>query len=342
MTLTTPQALQAAADRNPGCVTTAHMLVDCLYEAGRFADAVKPACRLIALEPDEPSHRGLLVDVLRNAEGEVKCGRCEGKGKIVTTIRGAMHRTGGCPVCDGSGTASNGFAAWAEFVECQQEIAQLEIDTDSEEHRVGMCSPYCNLCPRLERLRKRERDLLGKYGKQWFGEWAVLGSSQANLSGDYTMFTPGCTIAKVENGLVSRVRCTLATWVGGECERCVERNRVTFMVDPGPCRSCGGRHGTVGRTPGIGPQVCRDWPIEAVEIVGKEPHQQVGEGAWHWAYVNDIRITNFSYLIPNEIMRCGLNHNNGVEMFPTRQAALNAAALARGRAKARESKEDGR
>lgn len=97
---------------------------------------------------------------------------------------------------------------------------------------------------------------------------------------EYEQVAP-CPEAIVRRGFVHTVVCTLADWVGGECERCggsgmSEREYHGVTDSDGGCPTCSG----TGRTSGIGPAVVRSHPVEAVRVTDREPFES--EGTWSW------------------------------------------------------------
>ncbi len=72
-----------------------------------------------------------------------------------------------------------------------------------------------------------------------------------------------------DRGFVAEVRCTLATWRGGDCERCRGERWVgsTTRGIREQCLLCRGS----GTTPGIGGQVMARWPVEVVRATCREP-----------------------------------------------------------------------
>lgn len=165
----------------------------------------------------------------------------------------------------------NGEEARADFIEVQLRLAEIEHDTTGNEwHETGLCSPYCELCPELRRLNDRESHLWG----HGFGGMETpdgLQSIAMHIVGESFLRT-----GIVSRGFVSAVRCTLADWVGGECQRCAGHGDIigdstgwTF-----PCEDCKGE----GRTPAYGPRIVAGQPVEEVRTERVASHA----GGWHW------------------------------------------------------------
>jgi hypothetical protein len=85
-------------------------------------------------------------------------------------------------------------------------------------------------------------------------------------------------IYTVARGFVSEVRCTLAEWCGGVCERC----GGTWETQETGRQSC--EHCQVAGYPrGIGPAVVRSHPVTSVRLAGVDPVEIAGTAdAWEW------------------------------------------------------------
>lgn len=78
----------------------------------------------------------------------------------------------------------------------------------------------------------------------------------------------------VSGGFLERVECELADWCGGICGRCILGREIGRMSDGSYSRECIFCSGT-GRTPGIGPRLVREHPVERVDLSGVVTHSIV-------------------------------------------------------------------
>lgn len=220
--------------------------------------------------PGEDAPRLVWADWLEENAGTVACAACKGEGKIGVGNNGNPYMAT-CDECNGSRRVSDGRAELAAFVRVQVRIAELNRGYQESGHSSG--GPMRG-CVETSKLIARERELwpavhqhlpIGscfENSARWTGE---AGESR------------GHPLILIRRGLPAVVRCTLAEWMGGTCERCGGA-RLVQRVPPREanydamgsvenCPACGG----TGRTPGIGPRLAQRWPIVAVEVTNREP-----------------------------------------------------------------------
>ena len=232
----------------------------------------------ICENPFDNTPRLVFADWLDEQPSTVPCAECNGSGvPFIKPIRHNMweerqpdgtirrfskiprpdYRIRRCESCGGSGSVSNGNAERAEFIRLQIELAA-----------------GCDPCPKCGALRARERELWDSVRSSFqTRNWTVnLNESQGIIA---AMVADGLiepvTHLVVARGFVSAVRCTLADWAGGTCERCGGRGsywpvgREAGGPAPGPwedCYACG----KSGRTPARGPRIVAEQPVERVEV----------------------------------------------------------------------------
>lgn len=164
----------------------------------------------------------------------------------------------------------HGEAERAEFIRLQ-----IELVSHPAHHTAD------SGCP----LRRRERELLSKHWHVWIGDldaYAACGNRDAFPHGGDS--SPQHVVMTFRRGFVAEVRCRLIDWIGGECERCDvatgdrpyvdfcpkcgkrgvwdEGSRYCHSCGPQPCPRCSG----TGRTPGHGPAIVAQQPIQDVEF----------------------------------------------------------------------------
>lgn len=188
----------------------------------------------------------------------------------------------------------------SEFIRVQCELAHFGEDDLKEQkpHWIPVCEPGYRRWERAQALRRRERGLLEKYHREFFPPprgffpttMTVSGPQDGSLcwissneSGVLINFT-------VRRGFVAEVRCRLADWIGGECERCggggtIERRTYAFepegrAVGWDDCEPCEG----TGRTPGIGPRLVREHPVERVVVARAFAHYHFDSVANEWTF----------------------------------------------------------
>jgi uncharacterized protein (TIGR02996 family) len=168
----------------------------------------------------------------------------------------------------------NGQEERADFIEVQLEIARrcdgFTAPPLSEEMRLKL--------EEIQPLRDVEKDLFHSFGWPWATDgappgWfddlpAPQGRMCVALSWEY--YAEPFPIYTVTRGFVSEIRCTLAEWCGGVCERCdgwtfdTQHDERTGRTDHVACQTCN----QTGRTPGIGPAVVRSQPVTSVRLAG--------------------------------------------------------------------------
>ena len=152
----------------------------------------------------------------------------------------------------------NGQPERAEFIRVQIELASMDWDYERDERDDRKYAHYAA-------LRGRERELLstmldtssnGRRASTMAGYlWAkeVLGRHVAVWPHTF------------RRGFVAEVTCTLADWMGKECQRCGglgALDRGSLKIMPGFCFVC---HGT-SRVGGHGPAIVKAAPLEVVRL----------------------------------------------------------------------------
>lgn len=283
----TARALLATVRDNPSDKIARKVYADAIEEAGDEEGAHLQ--RAIA-EPHNDGHRFALADVLERTAGTVKL--CVGmhrhdgekfpliSGGVAWDAHGVIHRANPKQPhhhCDEKCRVSDGRKEWAAFIRVQCELA-----TDQEP-----CNDWCNNglntcdeCRNRDKLRARERELWPAVR----GRFEGYGVEPCYQTGLMVHQPPDGEIVQrstvlIRRGLPSVVRCTLAGWMGGECERC--NSRGWYEREPGDgemnCFSCRG----TGRTTGIGPRLAQRWPIERVEVTDAVIHPSGGNSTYY-------------------------------------------------------------
>lgn len=224
----------------------------------------------VRANPGEDAPRLVYADWLEENAGTVACGACKGEGKIGVGNNGNPYMAK-CDECNGSACVSDGRAELAEFVRVQVELAVEHSDCGTKGY--GPCGKRC------EELRTRERELAVEIDSA-FGELPLYWTT------DQIPLAKGIIVRR---GLPAVVRCTLAEWMGGECQNCGGFGEFRRRYDngdgpEGPCPDCGGKWNSgpfddrddywdrgTGRTPGIGPRLAQRWPVVAVEVADVSP-----------------------------------------------------------------------
>lgn len=177
--------------------------------------------------------------------------------------------------------------------ECGQcdraEFIRMQVELAAEHQVLGNCRAWrdendemdmdCGCCPACQ-LRILADELLAVHEAEWLAEEMGLIWVVKNI--------PPVKVAW-KRGFVSQIECTLAVWRGRTCERCSGKGWIGYHSDD-PERggdSCPTCHG-VGRTGGIGPQLVRRAPVEAVVVTDKRPHEDrdsLSHGFfWHYGW----------------------------------------------------------
>ncbi len=167
----------------------------------------------ILADPEDDTPRLVFADWLDENEASVTCERCDGTG---CTFCGGEDRDyhsscNECNRCDGSGFVSNGYAAKADLIRIQCELAK-------HWHGVGDCScrqlidKYdCDNCltwERTEELRDRERELFASLPLElpdgFFRCVSTVAYMYSRLRSD--------PLAVYDRGFVDSVSCPWDAW----------------------------------------------------------------------------------------------------------------------------------
>ena len=136
----------------------------------------------------------------------------------------------------------------------------------------------------------------------------------------------------VKRGFVAEIHCRLTDWMGSDiCEGCYNSEEHGPAGHGNWKRSeCPCCHGT-GTTPGIGPALVRQQPVEVVRITDKRPLGASADGFFGWEAPHRHR--EESHQLPGTIFRLLPRRNDDVSncrLYPSleaAQAALSAALL---------------
>lgn len=233
----------------------------------------------ICENPADDTPRLVFADWLEENAGTIPCQNCDGRGEQTErefvsnglSIEGWIHdpkdRTMTHMACKGSGSVPDGKAAHAQFIrdcvwmhtnhtDCPVRLVDLEYGRPVP-LRCGSCE-YCAARRRAEKFYAKHIWLPGVNYAVCFDPSPLDGPMPTG---------PGLTLT-VSRGFVSTVRCRLADWVGGPCERCggtgFPGGEPSHMMahSPSLCRHCN----ATGRTPGHGPRIVAEQPVERVEV----------------------------------------------------------------------------
>lgn len=271
--------------------------------------------RAILADPADDTVRLAYADWLQENAAAVPCRDCGGGGRWRDS-----RMPGGdtdCGRCHGVGTFPDGRAERAEFVRVQIELASMPAYRYVRDD-IDWSDPWLSSeCKRAIQLRRRERDLFHAHSAAWFDGFDSVGLAPTN--------TTAATSAVVARGFVAEIRCTTATFLGGECERCGGRGRVyspqAYSFD-NKCDTC---HGT-GRTEGIAAEVFSRFPVERVTLSDLQPTGPIqhGQQIGYWFYPRrDVPPELWDHL---EFDRKGVAAV--VAFYHTREAALAALSAA--------------
>lgn len=222
-----------------------------------------------------------------------------------------------------------GDGARAAFIRVQVELAN-HPGMNCGTMYCGRQEGYCDECLHYRALQKRERELWLVHSADWFSDITRLPLNVPPAG--YVEMRPGDTAAIVRRGFVDEVRVSLAQWTGGElCEGCYNSEEHGPAGNGNWKRSeCPHCHGT-GHTPGIGPALVRQQPVEAVRITDKRPVQPHGH-LWFWNGPEGLG-ARVADTLPREIIKLmnavhGHGHDSASAHFPTEQAAQDALSQA--------------
>ena len=317
-----------------------------------MTDTERGLMNAILENPGDDLAREVYADWMTENDRDVECGRCRGSGHDFDSQ--GEFTVQWCPTCSGSGRVSNGSGLRAEFIRVQVELAdtccsKAFFSTHGggpyDCRAMGLFSQMCTQCQRREPLRKRERELWKALEKP-FTELLPGRKHGVSIVSRIARLTPeergGAIVYEFSRGFPSRVLCSFEVWCGGECE--------DYGITDHTTDSCWRCLGT-GRESGIGPQVCREWPIEGVGITGREPQGGEFLSIPDWSWVLDpseddlIPMEPRQHFLPRfiwDLLEGYMTKPSArvrARRYPTRQAALdalNAAALKWGQAKAKE------
>jgi uncharacterized protein (TIGR02996 family) len=206
----------------------------------------------------------------------------------------------------------------AKFICAQIELAKIDAQRP---RAVPMTADNEAFWQRRQHLKAEQKRLWGLL------DLGIGHGVQCVLNRTYreTSLSPNQVYAVYERGFVSELRCTLAEFMGGDCERCrVRRGREGYLVHKRAYDDCPQCNGT-GRVPGLAETIFRDHPVMTVMLTDVEP-QESGFG-WWFGFENGVR-NELRHCLPNEIMEYNLQERGGSKYFPTREAAIAAKSRA--------------
>jgi uncharacterized protein (TIGR02996 family) len=288
----------------------------------------------VVAAPEDDLPREVYADWLDENPTDT-CYRCAGVGsnRVAVDRYHTKFQQMTCSDCSGSGRVSNGNAERAEFIRIQIEIAKQPV------HENGGCevcgdSPivgrWCVGClperDRLEALRARERALIDRHAAEWFWRppgFEVTTDPPGRFAGGSWLF--------VRRGWPDEVRVpTLATWCGGECQRC-DPPGSGYRGEGESRWFCG--HCRWGQAEGIGREVCKRHPVQVVRVSDKAPHRD-RLGIYQWS-ATGLEMVPESAELPDDLFTAmeGLAGQLGANVleFDTADAAnelLSRALLA--------------
>lgn len=149
----------------------------------------------VIADPDDDTPRLVMSDWLEEHDGDKPCGDCDGKGWLWDDSGGNIGVQAHCFNCSSTGRVPNGFAARAEFIRVQIELAMWRNDL---EYRLENMS-----FDKQDQLRRREQELLREFGEQWVRQvidWQVSGVRVDPNSG-------------FSRGFITEITCTWDDWL---------------------------------------------------------------------------------------------------------------------------------
>jgi len=230
--------------------------------------------RTILDTPLDDAPRLVYADWLEENDRRDGCPECEG-------YRFGEYTMPRCGTCHGDGVVGNGYAALAEFIRVQIELAEIESEhgtllfwnqlrKEHYAHRPG-CSKWC-------RLVNRQNDLLERHGR----EWATGVASICGYPAPFGTFGYGGgedrTVSWVfHRGFIGRVELPAAVLLGGLCGcRAGGRIPVTDSYVVG-CPTCNGS----GTTPGIARQLALAAPVTEIVLSDLPIHPSGGNSTYY-------------------------------------------------------------
>ncbi len=231
----------------------------------------------------------------------------------------------------------NGHPEYAKYIRISCELERVPFDrTSLVKEAPWDChksTPVADF--RLLYKLHRRSDLLQVNEAQWLAHTPLF--KQVSSSGGST-WVPSFEHVW-DRGFVRTVRCTLADWYGGVCQRCKGMSAMAYNPDS-PCPDCENA-GTVG---GHGPEILRSQPVLEV-VTEKRPFQFTNlmievPGDFMWQdYEEDGRM-NDSHRLPKGLYTTVALHpscqgtENEIEgrrrnaYFATGEAAMTALSSA--------------
>lgn len=230
-------------------------------------------CAAVLSEPGEDAPRLVLADWLdENATGR-ECWVCQGMGDLLGA--GPDRGNPECGTCGGTGRASDGRAARAEFIRVQCELAKCPKCRGSGWRQNpagdGGLSKRVACCGDKKSLRRRERELLKIHGEAWLdGSLSFADRCFSTPEGQGFWVGDICVRAEFRRGFVGSVTVPLAAWVGGPCGLCQGTG------SDWTCCDCKG----TGRIAALGPAIAAACPLEAVRFGDREPYHNGAGHSW--------------------------------------------------------------
>lgn len=191
----------------------------------------------ICADPKDDAPRWIIADWYDEHAGESKCEKCDGCAKVEFPSGQKIARDNPwvvpCELCNGKGTASNGFAERAEFIRVQLRLAEMDETGEgaTDPHEGHTCFQYpCLICQKVaeyQRLEKRAVELLemGDNAKKWNGLWA------AKFRWLDAEHSAELRVPNYYRGLVSQVRASWAWWQDcGEVAMQTEPLETVFLT----------------------------------------------------------------------------------------------------------------
>jgi uncharacterized protein (TIGR02996 family) len=174
--------------------------------------------RAILADPADDTARLVYADALDEADTWPACPACSGIGIRGTTW--SLRYTGHdyrevvdrdrCSRCRGTGRASDGRAARAEFIRLQ--IGLVRLERIIEGHPGDDVSRRAD--DKADAIRRRERELLSVHGRGWVPRKAVYGEMW-KLDGTTFSFNFGNGLAEswtFSRGFIGKASCVFGVW----------------------------------------------------------------------------------------------------------------------------------
>jgi uncharacterized protein (TIGR02996 family) len=250
--------------------------------------------------------------------------------------RGLLNAIIESPDCD---TVRLVYADWLEEQGQAEraEFIRLSIAHDGVPKTRTPDMPYLE----WRQIRDRAESLFELHWRDWFPSHATAPRTLIYLIAKKASINGGteCEHLIVDRGFVAEICCTLAQFMGGECENCGGTGRVDGdrYEQSEPCPTCGGEYGPsdednpsgvvpgTGTTPGLARTLFGHHPITRVVLTGCEPNDYgppEDQLRFGWLSEHEPSHSGASRL-PRQLLVLMKKMR-----FPTREAAIAAKSAA--------------